>query len=275
MRGIVEILAILAGVYLLVSGLLLTFQDRLAFPGLAYPLPSPEAAGVARADTVSVTTSDGVTLHGWYLHPVPAPEDGRLVPGLLWFCGNMEAVGALAPILEDLRPPGTAVLALDYRGYGSNGGRPSEPGLYRDAEAAWSYLSRRPEVDADRISVYGRSLGSVPALFLAERHTVRSVVLDSPFTSARAMAAKHYWYLPRFFLRLRLDNLGRARRLRSPLLVFHGSADDIVPVRMGQAVTDAGRGKLVVFDGAGHNDLYEVAGAGYREEMLAFLNREP
>jgi fermentation-respiration switch protein FrsA (DUF1100 family) len=220
MRGIVEVLAVVVGVYLVMSGVLLTFQDRLAFPRLAYPLPTPEAAGLARADSVSVTTSDGVTLHGWYLHPTPAPPDGQVAPGLLWFYGNME-------------------------------------------------------VDAGRISVYGRSLGSVPALFLAERYPLRSVVLDSPFTSARDMAAKHYWYLPRVFLRLQLDNLSRARHLRSPLLVFHGSADDIVPVWMARAVAEAGGGRLVVIDGAGHNDIYDVAGAGYREEMLEFLNREP
>jgi fermentation-respiration switch protein FrsA (DUF1100 family) len=86
------------------------------------------------------------------------------------------------------------------------------------------------------------------------------------------MTAKHYWYLPRFMLRLRLDNLTRARALRVPLLVFHGTDDDIVPLWMGQAVANAAaNGKLVTFDGAGHNDIYDVAGSRYREEMLAFL----
>jgi dipeptidyl aminopeptidase/acylaminoacyl peptidase len=272
MRTTVEILAVLFGGYLVLLGLMLSFQERLAFPAPKSPLPEPQAVGISDAESITVTTNDGVTLRGWYLHPSPPPPDGQQAPGLLWFYGNMETVGALAPLVRELRPPGTAVVMLDYRGYGTSDGRPTEPGLYLDAEAAWEYLAAREEVDSTRISVYGRSLGSASALSLTENHPVRSVILDSPYTNARDMTAKHYWYMPRFLLRLRLDNLTRARALRVPLLVFHGADDDIVPVWMGQAVAEAAAdGKLVTFEGAGHNDIYDVAGSRYREEMLAFL----
>src|SRR5207249_1721935 len=100
--------------------------------------------------------------YGWYLPPAPAPPAGAKAPGLVWFYGNAETVTALAPVIRSLRPPGTALLILDYRGYGESGSMTTEPGLYRDAEAAWEYLAHRPEVDSARIGAYGRSVGGVP-----------------------------------------------------------------------------------------------------------------
>jgi len=173
-------------------------------------------------------------LRGWYLPPRPAPP--TTAPGLVWFPGNAETVASLAPLIRELRPPGVGMLILDYRGYGESSGKPTEAGLYRDAEAAWGWLAAQPEIDRSRIAVYGRSLGAVAALHVAVTRQVRAVVLHAPFTSARDMARRHYWYLPRSLLRLELDNLDRARRLRAPLLVIHGTADGIVPFEMGRAI---------------------------------------
>ena len=270
---VLEITAVLVGMYLIMVAFILSQQERITFPAPRYPLPSPQAAGIDHGESVSVTTADGVTLRGWYLQPSPPVPDSERAPGLIWFYGNYETVSALAPLIDELRPRATAMLILDYRGYGTSDGKPTEKGLYLDAEAAWTYLSNREEVDPNRISVYGRSLGSVLALFLSESKPVRSVVLDSPFTSARDMAKVHYWYVPRFMLRLKLDNLSRARQLHAPLLVFHGSEDDIVPTWMGKAIANAAHdATLIVYDGAGHNDIYDVAGPRYREAFHRFLD---
>ena len=270
---ILRVAGVLAAVYLALCALVWRYHNRLAFPGPRTLLPEPEELHIADAERVAVTTSDGVTLHGWYLKPLPAPSAGRRVPGLIWFYGNMETVAAIAPVLRHFRPPMTAVLILDYRGYGENGASTTEPGLYQDAEAAWSYLKTRAEVEASRIAVYGRSLGSVPALYLATTKPVRGVVLDSPFTTARAMAARHYPFFPQFLMRLSLDNLARASSLKAPLLVFHGSQDRIAPMAMGRAIAEAGRGELVEIAGAGHNETYDEGGDGYRDKMWSFLER--
>lgn len=258
--------------YVLVVILAWRFQDRLALPAPRMRLPAPRTAGLADGERVEVATSDGVVLSGWYL---PARGASRLTgpaPGLIWFYGNMETVAALGPVIGWLRPPAVAVLALDYRGYGENAGRPSEAGLYLDAEAAWAYLASRRDVDPARIAVYGRSVGSVPALYLATTHPVRSVVLDSPFSSAADMARLHYGFLPPFLVRLSMNNLERARRLEAPLLVFHGTADRIAPLWMGQAVAQAGRARrLVAIEGAGHNETYDLGGEAYRHAFFAFL----
>ena len=260
--------------YLLIALLAWRFQDRMAFPGPKAPLPTPQSLGIADGERVSITTTDSVTLRGWYLPPNPLPSDATRAPGLLWFYGNMETVEGIAPILRAYRPPGVGVLALDYRGYGSSDGTPSEAGVYLDAEAGWQFLATRAEIDSARIAVYGRSIGSAVALYLATERPVRSVVLDSPFSSGRAMAEEHYPFLPQFLNRLSLDNLKRAGELTVPLLVFHGTDDRIAPIEMGRAVAQTGRAEtLVEIEGAGHNDTYLLGGEMYRERLHEFLTR--
>jgi pimeloyl-ACP methyl ester carboxylesterase len=250
------------------------FQDRFAFPGPTGPLPPPADYGMPDGRIVTVATSDSVTLRGWYLPPNPSPGKDRTAPGLLWFYGNMETIGEIAPILSDFRPPGTAMLVIDYRGYGQSSGRPSERGVYRDAQAAWTYLSGQPDVDSTRIAIYGRSIGSAVALYLATERPAAAVILESAFTSGKAMAKKHYALVPTSLLTLRLNNLERARRLDVPVLSFHGTDDWIAPIEMGRAVAEAGRAEgFVTFEGAGHNDTYAVGGEAYRQRFHDFLAR--
>lgn len=267
-------LLIVAVVYGLVVLLAWRFQERIAFPGPSHRVPSPARFGIPDGEVVTVRAADGVALRGWYLPPSPAPDPRHPAPGLIWFYGNMETVGGLAPLLAELRPPGIGMLVLDYRGYGESGGTATEAGLYRDAEAAWAFLAARREIDLARIAVYGRSLGSAMALYLATERPVRAVVLESPFSSGRDMAREHYPLIPAALLRLRLDNLARAARLSAPLLVLHGTEDDIAPLWMGEAVARAGRAEAFVpINGAGHNDTYDVGGARYRDTLHAFLQR--
>ena len=250
------------------------FQDRVAFPGRGGRLPTPQEFGIADGSVVSVVTTDGVTLRGWYLPPSPAPAAGERAPGLIWFHGNVETVGGLGNVLRDFRPPDIGVLALDYRGYAESEGTPTEEGVHRDAEAAWAFLASRPEIDSTRIAVYGRSIGSAVGLYLATVRPVAAVALDSPFTSAKDMARAHYAPVPDDLVQLSLDNVARARRLTVPLIVFHGSDDFIAPVEMGREVAEAGHAEeLVILPGTGHTTMYEHGGAFYRDKLHAFLRR--
>ena len=266
-----KIIAVLVVLYALGVFLAWRFQDRVAFPAPRGALPAPSTVGLPDGELVEVTTQDGVTLRGWYLPPSPAPAEGK-APGLLWFYGNMETIGGIAPVLREFRPPGIGMLVLDYRGYGQSGGTPTERGVYRDADAAWEYIASRSEIDSARVAVYGRSIGSAVALYLATEHPVSAVVLESPFTSGRDMAEEHYAPVPSVLVELELDNVSRARELSVPLLVFHGSDDWIAPLPMGRAVAEAGRAEeFVVIEGAGHNDTYLEGGEEYRRRMHEFL----
>src|SRR5438045_2204709 len=254
------------------------FQERLAFPAPRAPLPDPQHVGVANGEKIEVTMEDGTRLVGWYLastilHQPPQPS--QPAAGILWFYGNGETIAAIWPIVREFQPPGTAVLVVDYPGYGGSAGRATEAGMYGAADAAYAALVARPEIDARRIYVYGRSLGSAAATWVAARHPVAGLILESPFTSAGAMARQLYALLPRFIVRLSLDNLGRMRQIRCPVLVFHGDADRLVPTAMGREVAAAATGpvELVLIHGAGHNDTYDVGGRAYREKVWEFIDR--
>ncbi len=261
--------------YTLLVALAWLLQERLAFPAPRAPVPDPRRLGIPRGERIELALGDGQRLVGWYLG-APAGSAGSAEtagPGLLWFYGNGENIAALAPVLREFQPPGTALLAIDYPGYGGSSGRATEAALYRAADAAYAALQRRRGVDPKRIYVYGRSLGSAVATYLAARHPVAGLILESPFTNARAMARRLYGLLPTFILRLSLDNLANVRRVRCPVLVFHGTADRLVPTAMGFAVAAAAPGpvEVVLIHGAGHNDTYTVGGRAYRDKIAFFV----
>ncbi|MDH5804755.1 MAG: alpha/beta fold hydrolase [Gemmatimonadota bacterium] len=258
--------------YLLLLFFLWKMQDNLVFPGPHFPLPAPAEAGLL-GELVSVTAEDGTELRGWFLPPADSTEAPQGFPTLVWFYGNMEGIGVLEAVFKEFRPPNMALFVMDYRGYGGSDGSPSERALLKDVDAVWNYVTARDDVDTTRMAIYGRSIGSVFALYAAEQFPVRAVVLDSPLSNARDMAARHYKLVPRFLLHLELDNLARAHNITAPLLVLHGSNDFIAPVDMGRAVAEAGRAReLVIFEGAGHNDLYDAEPERYRTAVHDFLN---
>jgi pimeloyl-ACP methyl ester carboxylesterase len=293
-------LRIIVGLALAYAFLLLVawlFQDRLAFPAPRAKLPDPKRLGVENGERVELVSADGTKLVGWYLAPqveevgggwgrlgkvdaaqsnLPKPSPtSRTSPGLLWFYGNGENIATIWPIVREFQPPGTAVLVLDYPGYGGSGGRATENSLYAAADAAYAALTARPDVDPQRIYVYGRSLGSAVATYTAAHHPVAGLILESPFTNAAAMAKYHYGLLPRFLLRLSLDNVANVRRVTCPILLFHGDADRLVPTAMGMAVAAAAAGpvEVVLIHGSGHNDTYDIGGRSYRDKMWQFIGR--
>lgn len=273
MATVIRIAALVAVGYIGLVALMWHYQERIVFPAPRSPLPSPRALGFPDGERVELVTSDSVMITGWYLPPQGTAPNPSSSPGLLWFIGNMETVDVLAAAIRNLRPPGTGLLIINYRGYGDSEGRPSEDGVYRDAEAAWEFLAGRPEIDAARIGAYGRSIGSVPAIFVAANRPLRALVLDSPFTSGRDMARRHYRIFPRFLIRLEMNNLARIRALDIPVLIFHGTADFIIPFNMGKTLAQSTpRGEFVAIEGAGHNDTYILGGSAYRTRMHEFLD---
>lgn len=268
--SILRVVVALAAAYGVLVALMWRFQERIAFPGRRAVVPDPAALHLA-GQRISLALPDGTRLVGWYL----APEGRDPGPGLLWFYGNGENIGAIWPVLRDFRPPEAALLVVDYPGYGASGGRTTESGLYQAADAAYAALAARPEVDPARIVVYGRSLGTAVASWLAAHRPVAGMVLESPFTNAREMSRQHYGLFPRFVLRLALDNLANVARVQAPTLILHGTADLLVPFAMGQRVARSAAGpvEFVAIEGARHNETYEVGGAAYRDRLRAFVRR--
>ena len=228
---------------------------------------TPAQAGLA-FDDVAIETGDGEQLHGWW---VPTPARSARAHVLLCH-GNAGNVGDRAIHVALLCAAGLDVLLFDYRGYGRSSGRPSEPGTYRDAEAARSALLARPEVNADRVIYLGESIGGAVALWLALEHPPAGVVLMSTFTSIRAMARRHYRLVPPAVVPDAYPTLRRVCRLRAPLLIIHGDRDEIVPLLHAQALFEAAPDpkRLHVIEGVGHNDLVTAAGEQWAATITRF-----
>ena len=196
---------------------------------------------------------------------LPAPSEEGFT--ILYSHGNAEDLSGLRYRLPQFPAHGYGIIAYDYEGYGASGGTPSEENVYRDAERVWRYLVEEKKIPAERIVLYGRSLGSGPSCYLAERFPAAALVLESPFTSAFAVAGVEWLPGDRF------PNLDRIGRVKCPVLIFHGDRDRVVPPEHGKALYEAapGRKRLCPVPGAGHNNLTAVAGEAYWRELAAFL----
>jgi fermentation-respiration switch protein FrsA (DUF1100 family) len=231
---------------------------------------TPGDVGLA-FDDVSLTSSDGVRLHGWF---VPYPN-AQIT--LLWFHGN---AGNISHRLENMRLMHDKlqinIFIFDYRGYGRSEGRASEEGTYRDGEAAVQYLHSRKEVDPKRIVFFGRSLGAAVAADLAVYEECLALILETPFVSIAEMARVAFPIFPiGRFLRTRYDVGQKIRKAKVTLLVLHGDRDEVIPYAQGRKVFDAAQEpkEFYTIYGAHHNDTYVVGGDAYFEALKTFIDK--
>ena len=269
LRSVVRVLAILALAALATLGLIWVSQRRLIyFPSQAIPEPVDVALGI---EEVTYATEDGLTLSAWFLPGVGEERQGTVVV----FNGNAGNRADRLPLGRALADRGYAVLLVDYRGYGGNPGSPSESGLAADARAAVAYLQSRSDVDTDRLTYFGESLGAAVALGLAEERPPAALVLRSPFTSLPDIGSVHYPWLPTSLLLWdRYPNLERISGIDVPVMITAGSDDTIVPVDQSRELFAAAAGpkRLIVIDGADHNDFDLTAGEQMVNEVVEFLN---
>lgn len=248
-----------------------TFQRRLIY----FPfgdVPPPDDVGLRDIEAVTLTTDDGLSLGAWFVPP------GAGAKGLsaIVFNGNAGNRAYRAPLARRLAERGIGTLLFDYRGYGGNGGTPSEAGLERDARAARRYLEARPGFDPTKVVYIGESLGAAVALNLALDHPPRALVLRSPFASLAAVGAHHYPFVPvRWLLRDRFASIDRIGGLRCPLLVIAADRDSVVPaeqsLRLYEAAPEPKR--LLLLRDTDHNDYELLAGARMIDAVVEFASR--
>lgn len=208
-------------------------------------------------------TGDAVST--WYL---PNPEATHLI---FYQHGNGEDLGGIVDRLRRLHGLGFAVFAWDYPGYGTSDGRPNQDLVFDIADQLMRGLPTATGFDADRIVLYGRSLGGGPATWLATRHDAAGLILEGTFTSTF-----------RVMTRMRLlpwdifDNLSRIGQIRCPVLILHGNNDEVVPFQHGQILLrHAPEPKSFTwFDGGRHNDLVDAFGAVYDQSIQQFFTEK-
>jgi uncharacterized protein len=225
---------------------------------------APVAAGLPQAEEIVLATSDGERLIAWHV----APRGDK--PVVLYFQGNGGALMLRAMRFARLIADGAGLLALSYRGYGGSTGRPSEAGLLRDAQAAYAFAAAR--YPAERLVLYGESLGTGVAVAVAAERKVGRLVLEAPFTSALAVGVAAYPFLPvRLMMKDRFRSDERIAKVTAPVLVLHGARDEIVPIVYGErlyALIGAPK-KFVRFPDGHHSDLDDYGASAAVREFLA------
>jgi hypothetical protein len=267
-----KVLAIVLGLYLAFIGLVYAMQGRLLYlpdmPGRELTA-TPEDVGLSYED-VRFTASDGVALHGWFV-----PAGGEARGTLLFFHGNAGNISHRLESVSQFHGLGLEVLIVDYRGYGQSEGSPSEQGTYRDAEAAWRYLTEVRGVPESHIVVFGRSVGGAVAAWLAANREAGALIVESSFSSLPALAAELYWFLPvRWLSRYRYPTAEYVAAADCPVLVIHSRDDDIVPFHHGRAIYESAGGSRQFLELSGpHNGGHMLSEERYLDGLDGFLGR--
>jgi len=229
---------------------LLFAQRSLVFPIPQTGRTAPQAAGFPQAEEPILATTDGQKVIIWH---VPARPGHAVV---IYCPGNGDFLAGAVGRFRDMTSDGTGLVALSYRGYAGSSGRPSEQGLLLDADAAYGFTAAR--YGADRIVVWGFSLGSGVAVALAADRPVGTLILEAPYTSIADVAALRFRIAPvRWLIRDPFRSDARIGRVTARLLIMHGERDPAIPIRFGERLfTLAHEPKQFVrFPQGGHNDL--------------------
>ncbi|MEE8496447.1 MAG: alpha/beta hydrolase, partial [Xanthomonadales bacterium] len=218
-------------------------------------------------EAVSLTTTDDERLHAWY---VPAANSRGVV---LFFHGNAGNISHRLDSIEIFHQLGLDTLIIDYRGYGQSTGKTTEQGTYLDAQAAWSYLVDERGIAANRIIVFGRSLGGAIGAWLGAQHTPAAVIIESSFTSGVDMARRLYPFLPvRLITRLRYPVAEYASHLDCPVLVVHSRNDEIIPFAMGRSIYAAVKQRKSFLELRGdHNNGFFISRRDYVAGLDGFI----
>ena len=265
-RMIKNILLLLLGLVLL-NGCMYLQQSSMIFFPYATLDQTPAEWGLVYED-VFVDTEDGVRLHGWYI-----PRHGSK-QALLFFHGNAGNISHRGASVEIFHRLGLNVFIFDYRGYGKSQGKPDEKGLYKDARAAWRYLSKERGFGQEEIILFGRSLGGAVAAELAAEIQPGGLILESTFSSAKDVANAVFPVLSRLiFLRYDFDTATHVRRVACPVLVLHSPDDEIIPFRLGEKVFQAAKEpKSFVKMRGDHNSGILMSQPDYERALGVFVS---
>ena len=261
------ILIIVIGVGVVFIALFYIFQSRYIYYPERTLSADPSTIGL-QFESVYFESADGVKLSGWFI-------PSHSARGVILFChGNAGNISHRLESIQIFHQLGLDIFIFDYRGYGQSQGKPTEPGTYEDAQAAWRHLIEERQLAPSDIIVFGRSLGGAVASWLAQSHTPRALILESTFTSLRDIAATLYPYLPvRLLLRFEYNTAEYLSRVDCPVLIVHSRGDEIMPLSHGWRLFEIAREPKKFLEIAGtHNEGFITSGKHYEEGLNTFIS---
>jgi fermentation-respiration switch protein FrsA (DUF1100 family) len=240
---------------------LMIFEEKFIYFPQKYPRGAyDQAPSIPNLRDCWIETEDNVTIHAWF-----APAESAKAT-LVVSHGNAGNISHRYLLLRSLQRHGFNVLMYDYRGYGRSEGTPSEDGIYKDGLAAYDYAVSLPEVNPERVFLWGTSLGGAVAIDVATHRQAAGLILESTFTSAKDVARVVYPFLPvQFFMQTKLNSIEKIRTLTIPILLIHGVHDSIIPIGLGRKLFNAANEPKDFYEisNADHNDTFFMGGDDY------------
>jgi abhydrolase domain-containing protein 17 len=249
---VIRMLLVIAALYVGFALFAYFLADSMIF------LPHPSSYQDS-ADILKITTAGGKKISAVYL-PNPAAKFTLLVSH-----GNAEDLGDDRYWLDNLRHDGFNVFAYDYEGYGTSEGRATEKSVYEDEAAAYDFLAVDLKTPPDRIIIFGRSVGTGPATYIAARRPSAGLILQSPFVSAfRVLTRVPLLPFDKF------PNYKNIRHVHSPVLIMHSRADSVISFWHGQKMFDLANPPKQFFQAVtpDHNEMDLLK--GYDEAIQSF-----
>ncbi|WP_320056757.1 alpha/beta hydrolase [Planktothrix agardhii] len=276
-QGGLTLLAVGAIAYLCACLFMFLRQTRFIFFPSRLISMTPDNVGLSYQDIeLQISTPSGKieTVHCWWIPSETNPNQKVIID----LHGNRNTIEGNIGYAEQFHEMGLSVLLVEYRGYGRSTNRfPSEKTVYQDVEAAWNYLVNERQINPHNIYVFGHSLGGAIAINLALKHTeIAGLIIESSFTNIREMIdyKKKYWMFPiNLILTQKFDSLAKISALKMPILLTHGTEDELIPKTMSEDLFNAAiePKQLLIVAGAGHNNVRQVGGKEYWETVQQFL----
>jgi hypothetical protein len=261
-----KILLWLGAIYIGYCFVLFMLQRAMIFP--RYMIPEVDGAGpaVSGLEIIHLPLPFG-KVDAWYLPPAESRSQSPNAV-VIFAHGNAERIDFCLQELMPFTRWGIGVLLVEFPGYGRSEGRPSQKTITQTFTLAYDTITRRPDVDPNRVILYGRSIGGGAVCTLLNERPAAALILTSTFTSVRSFAGRYL--IPAFLVRDPFDNLAAIRDYRGPVLIFHGKRDEVIPFSHGEALyRNSNHARFITYD-CGHNDCPPDA-SHFWDEIKSFL----
>lgn len=228
-------------------------EESIVFRSKTLPPTTPFVSEKVAINELSFVSTDNAHLHGLHLKPT------NPVGVILYFHGNKGNVATWQDWAEQMAiRTNHEVIMMDYRGYGKSTGERQFDAMLNDVSLFYAYAKKL--YPADKIVIFGRSLGGAFASYCADKFPCRFLVLESTFTSlAEVVKHKTKVFSLEMILNFPFESLSKVKRQQSPVFVIHGDNDKLIPFQMGQQLFDAApsdQKRFFKMPNGGHNDLH-------------------
>ncbi len=263
---------IITGLFLFFGIYLYFSQHKMVFFPMSDLVITPDEIGLEYED-LFIEVESNEKINAWYL---PC-RDSVEIPDrkVVLFChGNDGNISHRMETVEYILGLGADIMLFDYRGYGKSDGIPGEEEIYQDALACYNWLINQKSYTSEQIIIFGRSLGGAVAIDLAGRVSCSGLIVESTFTSAKAISKKMFPIFPiGLILKYKLNSIDKISKIKCPVLITHSMEDDIIPYKMGEELFNAaGELRKFIKLRGNHNERFYFQDHNYRNTLIEMIN---